>query len=162
MEQDKLNTDDIVFNTFKDQLSYNSSEYHIIMYSAKRGYEYNFHTHKIRPLNSVLWFDINNESYLSFITYLDNVFKDITQDIKYNGYVSKDNLLNCMYDDNGYIIVNIDEISDSIDTDSRSRYNCYKKWDKLHNELELFLNRLNLLYDKSEECFVYSINKNIK
>lgn len=101
---DKQRENSIIFDTFLQRLMYNSSNYHIVLYSIPHGFEYDIDTLKIRPLNSILWYKLEkNSKYSQALEYLNlyciNKMEDFDKDIEapqtnstkyYNGHLSID------------------------------------------------------------------------
>lgn len=144
---EKKKEDSIIFESFLQRLKYNSQTFHVILFSSPNGYEYNIDTMKVRPLNSILWYDIRKEEkavlfseYLS--SYCEYQALKFEEDYTYS--------TNCTKEYNGHLAIDMDRLGKNLMLSS-----------KVSNELVdsyfVFKGYLDYLYDRNENVLRYII-----
>lgn len=73
--------DKVLLEAYKDRLCYNNLPYHIILLSLGVMYEYNHTTNKIRPFNSVRWYNVleppDGEDFVLYLDYkIDSIINN--------------------------------------------------------------------------------------
>lgn len=54
-----------MINILDERLKFNNLKHKVILYSSSLGYEYNYLTQRIRPINSVFWFNSLKAKHLN-------------------------------------------------------------------------------------------------
>lgn len=162
MGHGEINVDKLMVEQFKERLQYDSLDYHTILYSDSRGYEYNFKTKKIRPFTSVLWYDVSGECFREFIDYFNNKLKIDIDQYEVNGEVEDPILNRIGYIDNGYIVINIDSMIDEIQDDIESINDMNINYIDLLSDFEQFFDYIIDLYDLNIKKVKEAIDSDIK
>lgn len=80
----------IMAEAYLQRLKYNSKSLRVILYSTPRGFEYDEETKKIRPLNSVLWYETyGHDRGESFSDFLSKYCKFKLDKLDDNGYATE-------------------------------------------------------------------------
>ena len=87
----------MLLTAYKDRLHYNAQEHHIVLYGTDQLYEYNMVTHKIRPFNSIFWYQIVFPEALEFLFHLDtelDKLKSEEDSVSKSGFIVDGNVIN--------------------------------------------------------------------
>lgn len=140
---EKKKEDSIIFESFLQRLKYNSQTFHVILFSSPKGYEYNIDTRKVRPLNSILWYDINKEQkavlfskYLS--SYCESQALKFKEDYTYSTSFMKEY--------NGHLSIDLDRLGTSLTLSIKGS----KASDDLVDSYFAFKSYLDYLYARNE------------
>lgn len=137
----------IIFDTVLQRLKCNSQSCHIILYSSPEGFEYNIETRKIRPLNSVLWYDpLKEDKSQSFVSFLTSYCKNKLDELEDDGY-SQDLVVGVF--ENGCLSIDLDKFEQEI-LEKEKRHN-------LKESFDIFERYLEYLYMRNQEMFSYII-----
>lgn len=147
----KMKEDAIIFNTFLERLRYNSQNYHIILFSSPNGYEYNPDTRKIRPLDSILWYDLNKEDGADiFVKYLNSYCEKQVEKFE-EEYIEPDpKATTRMY--NGHLAIDLDRLGKNM-----LLHNKTEKSEHLVDSYFRFKSYLDYLYKRNEKLLKYII-----
>lgn len=142
-----LYEESIIFDTVLQRLKCNSQSCHIILYSSHEGFEYNIETGKIRPLNSVLWYDpLKEDKSQSFVSFLTSYCKNKLDELEDDGY-SQDLVVGVF--ENGCLSIDLDKFEQEI-LEKEKRHN-------LKESFDIFERYLEYLYMRNQEMFSYII-----
>ena len=75
---------DTILNAYQNQLNYIQLDKHIILYNTDMIWDYNFENHRIRPFNSILWYDISSDIFKEFLFYIDEIIHRIINDHEFD------------------------------------------------------------------------------
>lgn len=117
---EKKKEDTIISESFLQRLKYNSQTYHIVLYSSPKGFEYNIDTKKIRPLDSILWYDVRKEEkaipFIDFLSsYCESQARKFDEDCNYS--------TNCMRYYNQHLSVDLDRLGKNLLLRRRTKEN---------------------------------------
>ena len=147
---EKKKEDSIIFESFLQRLKYNSQTFHIILFSSPKGYEYNIDTRKVRPLDSILWYDISKEQkavlfskYLS--SYCESQALKFEEDYTYS--------TNCMKEYNGHLSIDLDRLGKNLMLSNKGS----KASNELVDSYFVFKSYLDYLYARNEKMLRYII-----
>lgn len=147
---EKKKEDSIIFESFLQRLKYNSQNFHIILFSSPKGYEYNIDTRKIRPLNSILWYDIDKEKRATlFSKYLSSYCE--SQALKFEEDYSYST--NCIKFYNGHLSIDLDRLGKNLMLSDKR----VKSSNELIDSYFIFKSYLDYLYARNEKLLRYII-----
>lgn len=147
---EKKKEDSIIFESFLQRLKYNSQNFHIILFSSPKGYEYNIDTRKIRPLNSILWYDIDKEKRATlFSKYLSSYCE--SQALKFEEDYSYST--NCIKFYNGHLSIDLDRLGKNLMLSDKR----VKSTRELIDSYFIFKSYLDYLYARNEKLLRYII-----
>ena len=147
---EKKKEDSIIFESFLQRLKYNSQTFHVILFSSPNGYEYNIDTRKVRPLNSILWYDICKEKKaVSFSKYLSSYRESQTLKFEENYTYST----NCMKEYNGHLSIDMDRLGKNLLLSNKGS----KASNELVDSYFVFKSYLEYLYARNEKVLRYII-----
>ena len=144
------------YEQFKRRLRYNSLDHKVVLYFINRAFAYNYLERLVRPINSVLWYDIGRFSKIS--DYLERKCEEAICCFESTGYTDE----NCIgtYSD-GYLVINGDDayhlMAFEYDTSKAVVDRVLIAQD--YNELTRYLEKI---YDLSDEQFKNAIQDNRK
>ena len=137
----------IIFDTVLQRLKCNSQSCHVILYSSPEGFEYNIETGKIRPLNSVLWYDpLKEDKSQSFVSFLTSYCRNKLDELEDDGY-SQDLIVGVF--ENGCLSINLDKFKHEI-LEKGKRHN-------LEESFNSFEGYLKYLYVRNQKLLSYII-----
>jgi hypothetical protein len=136
-----------MINILDERLKFNNLKHKVILYSSSLGYEYNYQTLRIRPINSVFWFNILKADAASFLEFLNTqIDKVIKQDIE-SGWIKDFPFGNC---ENGIITIDMDTINlENISLVVDDPEEASLIW----NEYYYFCLFLSKIYNESDKAF---------
>ena len=142
---EKTKEDRVIYESFLQRLKYNSQPFHIVLYLSPNGFEYNIETEMIRPMNSVLWYNISKESGLErFIDYLNSCCEKQFEAFE-KDYFS--DALNYTKNYNGNMSIDLNRLWKTMLQTSSIR-----KDKELIDSFTDFKNHLNYLYSRNEDA----------
>lgn len=97
-----------MINILDERLKFNNLKHKVILYSSSLGYEYNYQTLRIRPINSVFWFNILKADTSSFLEFLNNQIDKVINQDNESGWIKDFPFGNC---ENGNITIDMDTIN---------------------------------------------------
>ena len=113
----KTKEDLIVFESFLERLKYNSQNFHVVLFSSPRGYEYNTDTGMIRPLDSIIWYDVRrNVGTRAFVDFLNSYCEDHFDKFEKDYY---DDSAKCIDIYNGHMSIDLDKLGKSLKSANR-------------------------------------------
>ena len=149
---EKTKEDAVIKDSFLQRLKYNSQPFHIVLYLSPNGFEYNIETENIRPMNSVLWYNLSKEDELyEFLHYL-NRYCETQFEAFEKDYFS--NLSTCTKNYNGTLSIDLNRFWASTVQDKSTRNN-----KRLISSFEEFKKYLKYLYSRNEEILRRSIRE---
>lgn len=147
---EKKKEDTIIFESFLERLKYNSQTYHIVLYSSPKGFEYNIDTKMIRPLDSILWYDVRKEEgailFIDFLSsYCESQAAKFDEDCTYS--------TNCMRYYNQHLSVDLDRLGKNLLLRRRTKAN-----NELIDSFFEFKSYIDYLYQRNENLIKQIIN----
>lgn len=97
-----------MINILDERLKFNNLKHKVILYSSSLGYEYNYQTLRIRPINSVFWFNILKADASSFLEFLNTQIDKVIDQDNESGWIKDFPFGNC---ENGNITIDMDTIN---------------------------------------------------
>lgn len=97
-----------MINILDERLKFNNLKHKVILYSSSLGYEYNYLTQRIRPINSVFWFNSLNAKAPEFIEFFNELIDSVIDQYDDTGWINNFPFGNC---DNGNITIDMDSIN---------------------------------------------------
>lgn len=97
-----------MINILDERLKFNNLKHKVILYSSSLGYEYNYQTLRIRPINSVFWFNILKADTSSFLEFINNQIDKVINQDNESGWIKDFPFGNC---ENGNITIDMDTIN---------------------------------------------------
>jgi len=97
-----------MINILDERLKFNNLKHKVILYSSSLGYEYNYQTLRIRPINSVFWFNILKADAFSFLEFLNTQIDKVIDQDNESGWIKDFPFGIC---ENGIITIDMDTIN---------------------------------------------------
>lgn len=140
---EKKKEDTIISESFLQRLKYNSQTYHVVLYSSPKGFEYNIDTKMIRPLDSILWYDVRKEKhaipFIEFLSsYCESQARKFDEDCTYS--------TNCMRYYNQHLSVDLDRLGKNLLLRRRTKEN-----KELTDSFFEFKAYIDYLYQRNEK-----------
>lgn len=146
----KTKEDLIIFEAFLERLKYNSQNFHVVLFSSPRGYEYNTDTGMIRPLDSILWYDVRrNVGTRAFVDFLNSYCEDHFDKFEKDYY---DDSTKCIDIYNGHMSIDLDKLGKSLKSANRKTVSR-----ELLNSFNDFMEYIVYLYTRNEKLLKYII-----
>ena len=146
----KTKEDLIVFETFLQRLKYNSKNFHVILFSSPKGYEYDTDTGMIRPLNSILWYNVRkNIGTYTFVDFLNSYCESCFDKFEKDYY---DDSINCISNYNGHMSVDLDKLGKNLKRANRKTVSR-----EMLDSFSDFTEYIDYLYTRNEKLFEHII-----
>lgn len=97
-----------MINILSERLKFNNLKHKVILYSSSLGYEYNYQILRIRPINSVFWFNIDNANAFNFMEFLNSQINKVISQDNNSGWIKDFPFGDC---ENGNITIDMDTIN---------------------------------------------------
>ena len=136
-----------MINILDERLKFNNLKHKVILYSSSLGYEYNYQTLRIRPINSVFWFNILKADASSFLEFLNTQIFNLSHLIS---QVCSSIDFPCGNCENGNITIDMDTINlENISLVVDNPEDVSIIW----NEYYYFCLFLSKIYNESDKAF---------
>ncbi len=136
-----------MINILDERLKFNNLKHKVILYSSSLGYEYNYQTLRIRPINSVFWFNILKADASSFLEFLNTQIDKVIDQDNESGWIKDFPFGNC---ENGNITIDMDTINlENISLVVDNPEDVSIIW----NEYYYFCLFLSKIYNESDKAF---------
>lgn len=136
-----------MINIFDERLKFNNLKHKVILYSSSLGYEYNYQTLRIRPINSVFWFNILKADASNFLEFLNTQIDKVIDQDNESGWIKDFPFGNC---ENGNITIDMDTINlENISLVVDNPEDVSIIW----NEYYYFCLFLSKIYNESDKAF---------
>lgn len=143
-----------MINILGERLKFNNLKHKVILYSANLGYEYNYLTKRIRPINSVFWFNVSKSNADIFMNFIDAQIEKAIDQFEDSGYVTNFLFGNC--DNNGNITIDMDSITEAnIMISDNDRNDSLLIWSNYYN----FCVFLSKIFNESNDHFKEILKK---
>lgn len=136
-----------MINILDERLKFNNLKHKVILYSSSLGYEYNYQTLRIRPINSVFWFNILKADASNFLEFLNTQIDKVIDQDNESGWIKDFPFGNC---ENGNITIDMDTINlENISLVVDNPEDVSIIW----NEYYYFCLFLSKIYNESDKAF---------